>query len=60
MNKEKLIILKIIKIFQGKIVNNYPCKGTKFSEATPQLFGGVKGCKSPNGSSEEKKEFKCN
>jgi hypothetical protein len=40
--KEELIILKIIKTFQGKIVNDYPCKGAKFSEATPNYLEGLK------------------
>ena len=40
MNKEELIILKIVKTFQGKIVNDYPCKGAKFSEATPIYLEG--------------------
>lgn len=42
LKKEELIILKIIKTFQGKIVNDYPCKGAKFSEATPNYLEGLK------------------
>lgn len=42
MNKEEQIVLKIIKTFQGKIVNDYPCKGAKFSEATPIYLEGLK------------------
>jgi hypothetical protein len=52
MNKEELIILKIVKTFQGKIVNDYPCKGAKFSEATPSHY--LEGLKSVNPRSVER------
>jgi hypothetical protein len=42
MNRNELIILLIIKTFRGSIVNDYPCKNTKLSEATPIYLKGFK------------------
>lgn len=42
MNEEKLIILTILKTFRGSIVNDYPCKNLKLSEATPIYLEGFR------------------
>jgi hypothetical protein len=42
MNKNELIILSIMKTFKGSIVNDYPCKNVKLSEAIPIYLEGFK------------------
>lgn len=38
MNNEEILILVIIKKFRGQVVENYPCKGVKMHEATPDTY----------------------
>ena len=38
MNKNELIVLTLIKTFSGKIVTDYPAKGTRLSD----ISGGEK------------------
>jgi hypothetical protein len=38
MTNEEFLVNAIIKTFKGTIVENYPCKGVKMHEATPDTY----------------------
>jgi len=59
MNKE-IIVLAIMKTFKGQIVENYPCKNTKLSEATPIYLEGFRSVNPRSEIGTKKEKYKCN